>query len=258
MNRQRLKDSVGGWIKYSSTLTNIWSPGRNRTNCEFRCTQERYTREYLFLFPFQFLFKKVWRGSKVFNTIPSKFLHGTSDKLLPLTCFAKLALLLVPALFPELWPPPNFDSLIDNARNDKPIAAPWSIQRLHCAPTSVWSLLVNHAEQPSLSDPVSMDKMSCFRAGSLKRRVRGIRRRSFFSFSISRTVDVRGPLKKKKEIWKREGERVNEFKELRMQRVFIMDLRCGTAREKGKGRSTRGSVNRKHTNAPSYTFRFLL
>lgn len=258
MNKQRLKDSVGGWIKYSSTLTNIWSPGRNRTNCEFRCTQERYTREYLFLFPFQFLFKKVWRGSKVFNTIPSKFLHGTSDKLLPLTCFAKLALLLVPALFPELWPPPNFDSLIDNARNDKPIAAPWSIQRLHCALTSVWSLLVNHAEQPSLSDPVSMDKMSCFRAGSLKRRVRGIRRRSFFSFSISRTVDVRGPLKKKKEIWNREGERVNEFKELRVQRVFIMDLRCGTAREKGKGRSTRGSVNRKHTNAPSYTFRFLL
>lgn len=126
------------------------------TNSELRCTPANTVP----VFPFQFLFKKIGIGS-IDEAAKSliRFLSqvsprdGTSDKLLPLTCFAKLALLLVPALFPELWPPRNFDSLAGNARNDKPIAVPWSIQWLHCAPTSVWSLLVNHAEQPSLSDP---------------------------------------------------------------------------------------------------------
>lgn len=72
------------------------------TNSELRCTPANTV-------PFQFLFKKIGIGS-IDEAAKSliRFLSqvsprdGTSDKLLPLTCFAKLALLLVPALFPEL------------------------------------------------------------------------------------------------------------------------------------------------------------
>ena len=104
---------------------------------------------------------------------------------------------------------------------------------------------------------VSVDKRPCFHAGSLSdARVRDDSLRSFLSNG--------GASKKRKEIWKREGNELTNSKSF-VCRVFLSRTLCSMwngekerEREEGKGRSTRGSVNRKHTNALSYTFRFLL
>lgn len=115
-----------------------------------------------------------------------------------------------------------------------------SIQWLHCAPTSVWSLLVNHAEQPSLSDPYRWIRGLVFTRED-EGSGRGTTRRRSFSFSSFE----RWPLQKKKRNLEERGERENELTNSKsfVCRVFLSpSVRRGTAKERERERKRKGGA----------------
>lgn len=220
-------------IKHPSTWTNIWSP--DRTNWELY-TEEVHPR-ILFLFPFQFLFKKIGIGSfdeaakSLIRFLPS-FSTGRDFRQ------ASSA-----NLFRQTRPPPR-TRIVSRAMTSAKL---WfahrqcserqtnsrSIQWLHCAPTSVWSLLVNHAEQPSLSDPYRWIRGLVF--------ARDDSSSELFVFFF-RTVA--SPKKKKRNLEER-GERENELTNSKsfVCRVFLSpSVRRGTAKERERERKRKGGA----------------